>query len=205
MTNKYDVVVIGAGHNGLTCAGYLARAGLKVLVLERRDRVGGLCTEYEFMPGFKASMPNSPGSLEPKVVSDLELNKFGLEFRSPDPSLVVPFPDGRAMVAWRDPQQTAEEIRKFSVKDVTAYASFFEYLNDFARKIAVSLFKPPPTIKEFAQQLETPEDEQAFSRIVLGSLKDLLDDWFESEELKSVIAAISATSVSYTHLRAHET
>ncbi len=91
-------------------------------------------------------MPNSPGSLEPKVVSDLELNKFGLEFRSPDPSLVVPFPAGRAMVAWRDPQQTAEEIRKFSVKDVTAYASFFEYLNDFARKIAVSLFKPPPTI-----------------------------------------------------------
>ncbi|MCS5556347.1 MAG: FAD-dependent oxidoreductase, partial [Arenicellales bacterium] len=109
MTNKYDVVVVGAGHNGLTCAGYLARAGLKVLVLERRDRVGGLCTEYEFMPGFKASMPNSPGSLEPKVVSDLELKKFGLEFRSPDPSLVVPFPDGRAMVAWRDPQQTAEE------------------------------------------------------------------------------------------------
>jgi len=85
MTNRYDVVVVGAGHNGLTCAGYLARAGLKVLVLERRDRVGGLCTEYEFMPGFTASMPNSPGSLEPKVVSDLELKKFGLEFRSPDP------------------------------------------------------------------------------------------------------------------------
>ena len=194
MTNKYDVVVIGAGHNGLTCAGYLARAGLKVLVLERRDRVGGLCTEYEFMPGFTASMPNSPGSLEPKVVSDLELKKFGLEFRSPDPSLVVPFPDGRAMVAWRDPQQTAEEIGKFSVKDVTAYANFFEYLNDFARKTGVSLFKPPPTIKELAQRLETSEDEQAFSKIILGSLKDLLDDWFESEELKSVIAAISATS-----------
>jgi len=139
-------------------------------------------------------MPNSPGSLEPKVVSDLELKKFGLEFRSPDPSLVVPFPDGRAMVAWRDPQQTAEEIRKFSIKDVAAYARFFEYLNGFAKKIGVSLFKPPPSIKEIAQRLETPEDEQAFSKIVLGSIKDLLDDWFDSEELKSVIAAISATS-----------
>ena len=194
MANKYDVAVVGAGHNGLTCAGYLARAGLKVLVLERRDRVGGLCTEYEFMPGFKASMPNSPGSLEPKIVSDLELKKFGLEFKSPDPSLVVPFPDGRAMVAWRDPEQTAEEVRKFSPQDVAAYAGFFEYLNVFARKIGVSLFKPPPTIKALTQRLETPEDEQAFSKIILGSLKDLLDDWFESEELKSVIAAISATS-----------
>ena len=194
MTSKYDVVVIGAGHNGLTCAGYLARAGLRTLVLERRDRIGGLCTEYEFMPGFRASIPNSPGSLEPKVVGDLELEKFGLEFRSPDPSLVVPFPDGRALVAWRDSQQTVEEIRKFSESDVNSYGRFFEFLNEFARKLSVSLFRPPPTIKELAEKLKTPEDEQAFSRIVLGSLKDLLDDWFESEELKSVIAAISTTS-----------
>lgn len=194
MANNYDVVVVGAGHNGLTCAGYLARAGLKTLVLERRSRVGGLSTEFEFFPGFKASMPNSPGSLEPKVVADLELAKFGLQFIPPDPSLVVPFTDGRAMVAWRDPQKTAEEIRKFSQKDVTAYGEFFEYLNDFARKTGVSLFKPPPTLRQFVQQLKTPRDEQAFSRIVLGSLKDLLDEWLESEQLKSVIAAISATS-----------
>jgi len=194
MKNNYDVVVIGAGHNGLTCAGYLARAGLKVLVLERRHRVGGLSTEYEFFPGYTASIPNSPGSLEPKVVADLELEKFGLSFNPPDPSLVVPFPDGRAMVAWRDPVKTADEIRKFSEKDVTAYGAFFEYLNKFAKKTGVSLFKPPPTLAELMQSLTSPEDEEAFSKIVLGSLKDLLDEWLESEELKSVIAAISATS-----------
>ena len=190
----YDVIVIGAGHNGLTCAGYLARAGLKTLVLEQRNQVGGLSTEYEFLPGYRASMPNSPGSLEPKVVADLNLSKFGLRFIPPDPSLVVPFPDGRAMVAWRDPEKTAREIRKFSDHDVNAYGEFFEYLNSFARKIGVSLFKPPPTLAEVAGKLQSPEDEQAFSSIVLGSLKDLLDGWLESEQLKSVIAAISATS-----------
>ena len=192
--NKYDAVVIGAGHNGLTCAGYLARAGFKVLILERRHTVGGLSTEYEFFPGFKASMPNSPGSLEPKVVKDLELEKFGLRFIPPDPSLVVPFLDGRAVVAWRDPEKTKIELEKFSKTDARNYSRFFEYLNDFARKIDVSIFQSPPSLKQIAARLNTPEDELAFSKIVLGSLKDLLDEWFESEELKSVIAAISATS-----------
>ncbi len=196
MTEKtdYDAVVIGAGHNGLTCAGYLAAAGLKTLVLERRAKVGGLATDFEFFPGYHASMPNSPGSLEPKVVADLELNKFGLKFIPPDPSLVVPFPDGRAMVAWRDSARTAAEIAKFSAKDVAAYGAFFEYLNNFARRIKVSLFEPPPTIKQLVGRLKTAEDEDAFAKIILGSLRDLLDEWLESEELKSVIAAISVTS-----------
>ena len=139
-------------------------------------------------------MPNSPGSLEPKVVADLELAKYGLRFTPPNPSLVVPFPDGRAMVAWRDPEKTAAEIRKFSEKDVEGYGAFFEYLNEFARKIGVSLFAPPPTLQQLTARLTSAEDEDAFASIVLGSLKDLLDNWLESEQLKSVIAAISTTS-----------
>ncbi|MBT5433038.1 MAG: NAD(P)/FAD-dependent oxidoreductase [Alphaproteobacteria bacterium] len=194
MTDKFDAVVVGAGHNGLTCACYLARAGLKVLVLERRSAVGGLATDYEFFPGYHASLPNSPGSLEPKIVADLELREHGLAFTRPDPSLVVPFPDGRAMVAWRDPEQTSREIAKFSKRDVTAYGAFFEYLNAFARRIGVSLFEPPPRLAEIMSRLETDADEEAFANIVLGSLKDLLDQWLESEELKATIAAISMTS-----------
>ncbi|MDC1249448.1 NAD(P)/FAD-dependent oxidoreductase [Planktomarina sp.] len=191
---KYDVIVIGAGHNGLTNACYLARAGLKVLVLEQRSVVGGLCTDYEFFPGYHSSIPNSPGSLEPKVVADLELKKFGLEFTRPDPSLVVPFPDGRAMVAWRDREKTAKEITKFSQTDVIQYAKLFEYLNDFGARLKISLFEPPPSLRDVLSRLETPEDEDAFAKVVLGSLTDLLDNWLESPEMKAVIAAISATS-----------
>ncbi|MEM7425114.1 MAG: NAD(P)/FAD-dependent oxidoreductase [Pseudomonadota bacterium] len=194
MDTEYDAVVIGAGHNGLTCACYLARAGVKVLVLERRQSVGGLSTAYEFFPGYFASMPNSPGSLEPKIVHELDLRAHGLQFVQPDPSLVVPFPDGRALVAWRDPKRTAEQIALFSQKDAQAYPAFFEYLNRFARRLGVSVFEPPPRLKDLAARLETPEDEDAFAQIMLGSLTDLLDRWFESEELKAVIAAISVTS-----------
>lgn len=194
MTNEFDVAVIGAGHNGLTCAGYLARGGHKVVVLEQREVVGGLSTDYEFFPGYHASLPNSPGSLEPKIVADLELKSYGLEFVPPDPSLVVPFLDGQAMVAWRDPERTAQLIAQFSKKDAAAYGAFFEYLNAFARRLKISIFKPPPTIKDVMSRLETPEDENAFAQIMFGSLKDLLDNWFESEELKAVIGAISVTS-----------
>ncbi len=189
-----DAVVVGGGHNGLTCAGYLARAGLKVTVLERRSTVGGLSTDYEFFPGYHGSMPNSPGSLEPKVVADLELKKHGLEFVPPDPSLVVPFLDGRALIAWRDPERTAKQIAQFSQKDAAAYGAFFEYLNAFARRLNISIFEPPPTLPEVLARLKTPEDEEAFSQIMLGSLRDLLDRWFDSEELKAVIGAISVTS-----------
>ena len=190
----YDAIVIGAGHNGLTCAGYLARAGLNTLILEQREKVGGLSTDYEFFPGFHASLPNSPGSLEPKIVADLELRKHGLEFVPPDPSLVVPFLDGRAIVAWRDPEKTKQMLAGFSKSDAENYPRFFEYLNSFAQRLGVSIFKPPPSLKEVVSRLETPEDEDAFAQIVLGSLKDLLDGWFESEELKASIAAISTTS-----------
>ena len=194
MTDKFDVLIVGAGHNGLTCANYLAQTGLKVLVLEQRRTVGGLSTDYEFFPGYHASLPNSPGSLEPKIVTDLNLRKFGLQFTSPDPTLVVPFEDGRAMVAWRNKKKTEEEIAKFSNKDAILYPKFINYLNDFASRLKISLFEPPPNLREIFKILNSPEDENDFAKIFLGSLKDLLDEKLDSEQMKVVIAAISATS-----------
>lgn len=191
---RYDVILAGGGHNGLTCAAYLARAGLRVLVCERRHVVGGPCAEYEYFPGYRASITNSPGSLEPKVVADLELERHGLTFTHPDPTLMFPFPDGRAFIGWRDRDRVAEQIRRFSARDVDGYAALFDFLNRFAERLGVSLFEAPPTLRVLASRLETPEDEEAFARVFLGSVADLLDEFLESGRLKSMLAMLGVMS-----------
>ena len=151
-----DLKVVRGGHNGLTCAAYLARSGLRVLVCERRHIVGGPCAEYEYFPGYRASITNSPGSLEPKVVADLELERHGLTFTHPDPTLMFPFPDGRAFVGWRDRARVAEQIRRFSARDVDGHAALFDFLNRFAERLGVSLLEPPPTLRALAGLLRQP-------------------------------------------------
>src|SRR5262245_16949955 len=114
---RYEVILVGGGHNGLGGAGYLARRGLQVLVRERRAVVGGPCSPLEFFPGYWGAFTNSPGSLEPKIVQELELERFGLEFRKPDPSVVQPFDDGRCFAAWREPARLASMLRQVSALD----------------------------------------------------------------------------------------
>src|SRR5579872_1235439 len=124
--NRYDAIVVGGGHNGLVATHYLARAGLSVVTLERRHVVGGPCGPVEYFPGYRAAITNSPGSLEPKIVRDMRLEEFGLEFVRPDPSLVMPFPDGRAFIGWREKERVIECIRRFSEPDVAAYYGLFD-------------------------------------------------------------------------------
>ena len=192
--NKHEVIIVGGGHNGLTCAAYLARAGVDVLVLEQRHIAGGPCAEYEFFPGYRASMTNSPGSLEPKIVADLELERFGLTFTRPNPTLMFPFPDGRAFVGFREPERVAAQIRQFSEKDVDGYRALFDFLNRFAERLGVSIFEPPPTLRELGARLKTPADEEAFAKVFLGSVADLLDEYLESPHLKAPVAQLGLVS-----------
>ena len=191
MGQRFDVIAVGGGHNNLVAAHYLAASGLKVGVFERRFVVGGACSTFEFFPGYRTAFTNSPGSLEPKIVKDLALEEHGLRWIRPDPSMVQPFTDGRAFVAWRDKGKVVDNMASFSKHDSSAYYKFFDWLAQFARTMHVNLFEEPPSIAEIAARLRTREDEEAFGKIMYGSIRDLLDEWLESDEVKATVATIA--------------
>src|SRR5436190_4226112 len=133
MTATYDIIVIGAGHNGLTTAAYLAKAGLKVLVLERRELVGGACVTEEVWPGFKVSTAAYVNSLlRPEIIRDLELKRHGFELLPRNPSSFTPFPDGRFLLLGPDKALNHREVSKFSPRDAEALPRYEQMLERIA-------------------------------------------------------------------------
>src|SRR5712672_121212 len=125
MAAQYDAIIIGAGHNGLVTACYLARAGWKVLVLERRYVVGGACVTEEVFPGFKVSTAAYVNSLFRKeIVRELKLHEHGFALLERSPSSFTPFPDGRYLLLGPDAEMTRREIAKFSPRDAAHYSRY---------------------------------------------------------------------------------
>src|SRR5262245_6182056 len=125
MPPRYDAIIVGAGHNGLVTACYLARAGLSVLVLERRDVLGGACVTEELFPGFKISSASyTIGLLQPEVIDELELRRFGFESYVRDPQYFAPFPDGRHLRVYPDLARTVRDVAKFSDHDAEQWPRF---------------------------------------------------------------------------------
>jgi phytoene dehydrogenase-like protein len=202
MMKLYDAIIIGAGHNGLVTAGYLARAGLRVLVLESRHVVGGACVTEEIFPGFKFSTTSYLCSLlQEKVIRDLELERFGYHVYPKDPAFFSPFPDGRYLLMWSDTKKTCEEIAKFSTHDADAYPRYEDHIDRLARFIEPLLLQTPPNLvphgfddwRSLARLglglNRMPKEERVgHLRILTQSVKDFLDPWFESEQLKTALA-----------------
>jgi len=124
MAGARDVVIIGAGHNGLVTAFYLAKAGRKPLVLERRPQAGGAAVTEELHPGFRCStLTHSAGPLLPQIIHDMQLQKHGLKLITPEIGVASLSPDGRALLLYNDAQKSAQSIAAFSQKDAAKYAA----------------------------------------------------------------------------------
>lgn len=188
-TVRYDTIVVGAGHNGLISAAYLARAGKRVLVLERREVVGGATVTEEPWPGYKVSTCSYVCSLLlPEVIRDLELVRHGYDVRAFDPQYFVPFPDGRHFMSYLDSERTKAEIRKFSKKDAEAYDGYWSMWDRIIARMRPLLKNSAPSGSDIERAFGGPDGEEDWRRLTKASVAELLDEFFESEEVKAPLS-----------------
>ncbi len=198
-TSERDVIVIGGGHNGLACAAYLAHAGLDVLVLERREVLGGAAVTEEPWPGYRISSASYVVSLMPqRIVDELRLKRHGYEVSIITPDYFVPFSDGTSLTLWGDVARDAENIARFSKKDADAYFEFDRYFDRVAGLLKDLLFVVPPNVRmrDVVSWVRTAGKVRKWSgrdvheviRLFTMSAADFLDEWFEDERVKGAMA-----------------
>jgi|tagenome__1003787_1003787.scaffolds.fasta_scaffold20938177_2 phytoene dehydrogenase-like protein len=205
----YDAIVVGGGHNGLTAAAYLARAGVSVCVLERRDVLGGACVTEELWPGKRVSRASYVVSmLRPKVVADLELKRFGYQPIPLDPPFATFAQDGRPILFHNDDAAARASIARVSPRDAEAMESFDALLERIADVLRPLMLRPPPALgsKRPGDVLELLREAgraaglgrrevQELFRVMTMSVGDLLDDWFENDALKGSYASTGVVGV----------
>jgi len=199
---RYDAIIIGGGHNGLVTAAYLARAGRTVLVLERRELVGGCAVTEEIWPGYRVSTGAYLASLmQERIVHDLELARFGYRVDPKDPAFFSAFPDGRHFFMWQERARTLAEIARFSPRDAAVYPAYEEQLERIAQVVEGLLLTTPPQFPpqgpgDFIGYLKLAarlrglrsKDMVALVKIFTESAAGFLDEWFESEQVKVTLA-----------------
>ncbi len=193
---------MGGGHNGLVAAAYLAGAGRKVLVLERRELVGGCAVTEEIWPGYRVSTAAYLSSLlQEKIVRELDLERFGYRVDAKDPAFFSVYPDGRSLFMWQDTARTLAEIAKFSRRDAEVFPAFEEHLERLATVVEGLLLETPPEfppagVGDLLDYLRLAGRVRKLGRkemtglvnIFTMSASDFLDQWFESPEVKVTLA-----------------
>jgi phytoene dehydrogenase-like protein len=199
---RYDVVVVGGGHNGLTCAAYLGRAGLRVLVLERRERAGGAADTVEVAPGVRAPLAHGVGRLRGSVVRDLGLASHGLRILRPDSLATALHPDGRAVRFWRDPAKTAAGLSEWSAADAEGWQAFDRKVRALASVMAwLNSMTPPdlvtPSLGDAVAALKLgnalrglggPDNLRETIRVLPTAVADFVEDHLASDAVRAAIA-----------------
>jgi phytoene dehydrogenase-like protein len=199
MAQRYDAIVVGGGHNGLTCAAYLAKAGRKVLLLERRYVLGGATVTEEIYPGFKYSVCSYVISLlRPEVIRELELGKHGLQIH-PSEGVYLPTEDGGHLMTYVDPHKTRQEFRRFSKRDADAAEKFEQTMYKMAFAVRPILGYTPPnmtapslrdlrTLKEFGRHLKGlgKDTFHDLTKIMAMSVNDFVGEYFETPIIRAM-------------------
>ncbi len=194
-----DVLIVGAGHNALVCAGYLAQAGYKVIVLERRHKVGGAVVTEEIIPGYKFDLGGSAHILinQTPVVKDLNLAAYGLDYIDIDPLFFCPFPDGSHFTIWKDLDRTCESIAQISPQDADSYRTFIKRWEPLARGM-VNSFQEPPTAGNLYRNLvrNTGGGDERWERLsdILRGYGQVLKQSFVDPRVQAAIAWMAAQS-----------
>jgi phytoene dehydrogenase-like protein len=189
MPGQYDAIIVGGGHNGLVASHYLAKAGKKVLVLERRDFVGGAVVTEELWPGY--SVPTCSYVcyvLQPQIIDDMRLRDYGFFVHQMDPSYFLPFPDGRRILSWHDEASFAAEIAQFSSRDAEALPAYRDVRRRMASLVHRWLLKPAPSYEQMLDDARKTGDEDLLKRMFTGSLAGLLEEYFESPQVQGFFA-----------------
>ena len=203
MSAVRDVVIVGAGHNGLITAFYLAKAGFKPLVLERRPQVGGAAVTEEFLPGFRCStLAHATGPIRPDIIRDMRLETHGLRLITPEVGVVSLSPDGRALILYTDAQKSASEIAKFSQKDAGKYPELQQALGKLGKVMGDALRLAPPNIDnpsggdlwgmlQTGRAIRRLGKQDMFRLLRWGpmAVADLVAEFFETELLRATVAA----------------
>ena len=198
--DQYDVAIIGGGHNGLVTAGYLARSGLSVIVLERRSVVGGAAVTEEFHPGFRNSLASYTVSLlNPKVIHELDLLGHGLQLVERRLTNFLPLPDGRSLSLGSDNAANRQEFEKFSATDGAQYTAYQNMLDGVVTELRQLVDKTPPNLGSgWGELLKAARLGNRFRHLGLSRQRDLLDlfaksagdmldNWFEGDALKALL------------------